>query len=53
MEKEKQTPNQPKPEKIVNLCEDMNSHSHNEKDFELAMEHQKKMQEKLKNDMEG
>lgn len=34
-------------EKVVNLCEDMNSHSHNEDDYKIALEHQEKMKQKL------
>lgn len=34
-------------EKVINLCEDMNSHSHNEDDYKIALEHQEKMKQKL------
>ncbi len=34
-------------EKVVNLCEDMNSHSHNEDDYKIALEHQEKMKQKF------
>lgn len=47
--KEQNVGNQPSKltEKVVNLCEDMNSHSHNEDDYKIALEHQEKMKQKL------
>lgn len=33
--------------KVVNLCEDMSSHTHDEKDYKIAMEHQEKTKEKF------
>lgn len=46
MENTKQTKSE-ESEKIVNLCEDMNSHSHNDEDYKIAMKHQEKMKQKL------